>query len=77
MVAICRDWLLGVQLVPKSTIDRASSTLTENSMLGSIGAPSGTSVGLAAPFSWEVLSIISIAMPPMEQWTAPSSQVNA
>ena len=57
VLAICRDQLSGVLLVPTSTIGRASSILTEDDILGVLGAPSvslgeaSSSVQASAPVS--------------------------
>ena len=48
MVAICRDYLLDVVLVSNGTIERASSTMSDVSVHGSIGRLSG-SLGVFAP----------------------------
>ena len=51
VVAICRDQFSGVALVPSSAIGRVSSTLIDNSTLGSIGVSSSNGVGVAASVS--------------------------
>ena len=47
MVAICRDQLSGVELVLSSVIGSGNSTLSDNSILGSVGLTSSDGVGVA------------------------------